>query len=138
MQRRRLGLEPEHHTPGRRLSTTPDTTPTTTPDTASASSAAPETTAYASPTITSDPFTLGVASGDPLADSVILWTRLLPVDPLPDTDIEVTWEIARDAEFADVVGSGTALAVAALGPFRPRRRDRSRTRQRVPLPVLPR
>ena len=67
------------------------------------------------PTITSDPFTLGVASGDPLADSVILWTRLLPADPLPDTDIEVTWEIARDAEFADVVGSGTALAVAALG-----------------------
>ena len=46
---------------------------------------------------------------------MILWTRLLPADPLPDTDIEVTWEIARDAEFADVVGSGTALAVAALG-----------------------
>ena len=62
-----------------------------------------EASADASPAITSDPFTLGVASGDPLADSVILWTRLLPADPLADTDIEVTWEIARDAEFADVV-----------------------------------
>ena len=30
----------------------------------------------AAPTVESDPFTLGVASGDPLADSVILWTRL--------------------------------------------------------------
>jgi alkaline phosphatase D len=95
----------------------PDTTGTTatTPDTAPASSAAPETTADASATVTSDPFTLGVASGDPLADSVILWTRLLPADPLPDTDVEVAWEIARDPEFAEVVGSGTALAVAALG-----------------------
>jgi alkaline phosphatase D len=98
----------------------PDTTRTTdttatTPETAPATSAAPETTADASATVTSDPFTLGVASGDPLADSVILWTRLLPADPLPDTDIEVTWEIARDPEFTEVVGSGTALAVAALG-----------------------
>jgi alkaline phosphatase D len=96
-------------------SATPDTTTGTTTATTPASSAAPETTAGASVAITSDPFTLGVASGDPLADSVILWTRLLPADTLPDTDIEVTWEIARDPEFADVVGSGTGLAVAALG-----------------------
>lgn len=95
--------------------TTADSTADTTPDTAPASTAAPETTADASPTFTSDPFTLGVASGDPLADSVILWTRLVPADPVPDTDIEVTWEIARDPEFANVVGSGAALAVAALG-----------------------
>ena len=41
------------------------------------------TTAAVSPTadLAADPFTLGVASGDPLADSVILWTRLAP-DPL--------------------------------------------------------
>ena len=26
----------------------------------------------------SDPFTLGIASGDPLPDSVVLWTRLAP------------------------------------------------------------
>ena len=101
--------------PTTRPADTSATTTDTATDTAPASSAAPETTAEALAAITSDPFTLGVASGDPLADSVILWTRLLPADPLPDTDIEVTWEIARDAEFADVVGSGTALAVAALG-----------------------
>src|SRR5687768_16141315 len=44
----------------------------------------------------SNPFTLGVASGDPAHDSVVLWTRLAP-DPLQGggiTDpVEVTWEI---------------------------------------------
>ena len=68
-----------------------------------------------SPTVTSDPFTLGVASGDPLADSVILWTRLLPAEPLPADDVDVTWEVATDDAFTDVVASGTAPAVAALG-----------------------
>jgi alkaline phosphatase D len=77
---------------------------------------APETTAGSTvPVVPSDPFTLGVASGDPLADSVILWTRLLPADPLPDEDIEVTWEVATDDGFTDVVATGTAPAVAALG-----------------------
>jgi alkaline phosphatase D len=56
-----------------------------------------------------------VASGDPLADSLILWTRLLPPIPLPATDVDVEWEVASDAGFADVVASGTAPAVAALG-----------------------
>lgn len=48
-----------------------------------------------------DPFTLGVASGDPLSDSVVLWTRLA-LDPLkadgdmPDQKIEVQWKIASD------------------------------------------
>jgi alkaline phosphatase D len=73
------------------------------------------TTTVATSSITSDPFTLGVASGDPLADSVILWTRLLPTDALPDDDVEVAWEIALDPDLAEVVGSGTARAVAALG-----------------------
>ena len=63
----------------------------------------------------SDPFTLGVASGDPLTDSVILWTRLLPAEPLPDTDIEVTWVVASDADMTNVVSEGSAPAVAALG-----------------------
>jgi alkaline phosphatase D len=64
-----------------------------------------------------DPFGLGVASGDPDATSVILWTRLLtpdPADPLPASDIAVDWEVATDAGFASVVASGTAAAVAAL------------------------
>src|SRR4051812_21273779 len=46
------------------------------------------------------PFTLGVASGDPLPHSVVLWTRLA-LDPLngggmPQRPIQVEWEIARN------------------------------------------
>ena len=63
----------------------------------------------------SDPFSLGVASGDPLPDSVILWTRLAP-DPLtagggmPSEPVDVTWTIATDETMQNVVGSGTATA----------------------------
>ena len=44
------------------------------------------------------PFTLGVASGDPLPDGVVLWTRLAP-EPLegggmPMANVEVGWEVA--------------------------------------------
>jgi alkaline phosphatase D len=47
-----------------------------------------------------DPFTLGVASGDPLPDGVVLWTRLAP-DPLTGggvagAPVEVEWLVARD------------------------------------------
>ena len=93
-----------------------DTTDTTTPpDTTPPDTTPADTTTSAAPAMQSDPFTLGVASGDPLPDSVILWTRLQPTEPLPDADIEVTWEIARDENFAEVVVDGTALAIAALG-----------------------
>ena len=62
------------------------------------------------------PFTLGVASGDPTSDSVILWTRLAP-DPLNGGgmgagDEAVDWEVATDEGFADVVASGTDTARA--------------------------
>ncbi|WP_426572028.1 alkaline phosphatase D family protein [Aquihabitans sp. McL0605] len=62
-------------------------------------------------------FPLGVASGDPDATSVILWTRLITpdaLDPLPAGDIAVTWEVASDDAFTTIVASGTAPAVAAL------------------------
>lgn len=62
-----------------------------------------------------DPFTLGVASGDPLDDAVILWTRLDPAVGLPEGDIEVAWEVANDPDMTDIVASGTGMAVAALG-----------------------
>lgn len=71
------------------------------------------------PSLTTDPFTLGVASGDPLDDAVVLWTRLAP-DPLvagggmPNGDVEVAWELLDD-ERDRVVDSGTALAAADLG-----------------------
>ncbi len=64
-----------------------------------------------------DLFGLGVASGDPTADSVILWTRLLAPaggDALPAADIAVEWEVASDVGFTSPVAAGTAPAVAAL------------------------
>jgi alkaline phosphatase D len=66
----------------------------------------------------SNPFLLGVASGDPLAESVILWTRLA-MDPIngggmPDERIAVSWEVALDAQFRTIVRSGVAHAVPAL------------------------
>src|SRR5438067_2224653 len=65
-----------------------------------------------------DPFTLGVASGDPLPDAVILWTRLA-MDPLKGggmgiAPVDVEWLIARDEGLKDVVRRGTAMAVADL------------------------
>lgn len=62
-------------------------------------------------------FPLGVASGDPTASGVIVWTRLITPDaaaPLPDADVAVDWEVATDEAFTDVVASGTGAAVAAL------------------------
>jgi len=92
-------------------SATSATTPATTEP---ADTTTPSTSA--APAFESDPFTLGVASGDPVADSVILWTRLAPTGALPDTDVEVAWEIARDAEMNDVVADGTpAHRAARLG-----------------------
>jgi alkaline phosphatase D len=65
-----------------------------------------------------DPFTLGVASGDPLSDGVVLWTRLAP-DPLggggiDESTVEVEWLVARDDAMKDVVRRGTASAVREL------------------------
>jgi alkaline phosphatase D len=59
-------------------------------------------------------FQLGVASGDPLADSVILWTRLVrdPLDAhsLPAHPIAVEWQVAHDAQFRRIARRGVALA----------------------------
>lgn len=62
-----------------------------------------------------DPFTLGVASGDPLPGSVVLWTRLAPKpyesgSGLPNARIAVEWEIAGDARFRRVVRRGRTTA----------------------------
>ncbi|TRX62653.1 alkaline phosphatase [Fulvivirga sp. M361] len=50
------------------------------------------------------PFYHGVASGDPLADAVIIWTRITPKDSLKS--IDVTWEIAESDDFQTVLQSG--------------------------------
>jgi alkaline phosphatase D len=64
------------------------------------------------------PFSLGVASGSPLPDAVILWTRILP-DPLnaastPPLALTVRWEVAEDEAFRKVVAKGSATASPAL------------------------
>ncbi|MCP8883105.1 alkaline phosphatase D family protein [Devosia sp. XJ19-1] len=70
-----------------------------------------------------DPFALGVASGSPTAQSVVLWTRLIFADSEPSAadafsfapapqypPMDVAWEIAEDEGFAHVVQSGIATA----------------------------
>lgn len=52
------------------------------------------------------PFYHGVASGDPLADRVILWTRIT-LDPVVDP-VSVNWEIATDTSFANIINNGSA------------------------------
>ena len=61
-------------------------------------------------------FSLGVASGEPAPDSVVLWTRLAP-DPLrgggmPPAPVAVRWEIADDEAMRRVVRRGSAVARA--------------------------
>ncbi len=95
--------------------TTPATDPaTTTTEAATTSTIAETTTTTEAPAVASNPFTLGVASGDPLPDSVILWTRLAPEEPLTD-DVDVEWEVASDEAMSDIVANGTATAPSALG-----------------------
>ena len=52
-------------------------------------------------------FRHGVASGDPLADRVILWTRVTPADESASTRaIDVRWRIARDPALAQTIARG--------------------------------
>jgi len=72
------------------------------------------------PAFPHDPFTLGVASGDPDASSVVLWTRLAPrpLEPdggMPPEPVNVRWEMATDEAFRRVVASGIAPATPPLG-----------------------
>jgi alkaline phosphatase D len=66
-------------------------------------------------TFASNPFTLGIASGYPEPNAVVLWTRLAP-EPLapgggmPDAPVEVEWELADDAGFRQVRRRGTTYA----------------------------
>ncbi|MCU0493088.1 MAG: alkaline phosphatase D family protein [Chloroflexaceae bacterium] len=94
----------------------------------------PASTASAAPRFGGNPFTLGVASGDPRPDSVVIWTRLA-LDPfngggLPSRRIPVRWVLASDDQMRTIVRRGTAVAspelahsvhveVAGLEPNRP-------------------
>ncbi len=71
----------------------------------------------AAPPPVRNPFTLGVASGDPLPDGMVLWTRLA-VNPLADNGLggmasstyEVRWMVATDSQFRNIVRLGTVAA----------------------------
>jgi len=89
------------------------------PDSTSTSQPTTITLAVPEADLAGDPFTLGVASGDPDASSVVLWTRLAP-DPLqgggmPTTDVDVLWEASGSDDFAALVASGITTAEAAHG-----------------------
>ncbi|MFF3563036.1 alkaline phosphatase D family protein [Streptomyces sp. NPDC002574] len=63
-------------------------------------------------------FLHGVASGDPLPDGILLWTRVTPTpEAVPGSGLgpatEVTWTVATDKALTSVVASGTATATAA-------------------------
>lgn len=51
------------------------------------------------------PFFHGVASGDPLPNAVIIWTRVTPNTQEPS--VEVVWEVASDEAFNNIVSTGT-------------------------------
>ncbi len=75
--------------------------------------------AWAKPFFAQDPFSLGVASGDPMPDGVVLWTRLVP-EPLqadggmPSRKVPVRYEVAADEGFRDVVRKGNTFATPEL------------------------
>src|SRR5262245_37649621 len=75
--------------------------------------------AWQSPKFPTSPFTLGVCSGDPSPDGVVLWTRLA-IDPLngggmPRQPVEVLWEVAADDRMSKVVQSGKTMASSDWG-----------------------
>jgi phosphodiesterase/alkaline phosphatase D-like protein len=55
-------------------------------------------------------FRHGVASGDPLADRAIIWTRITAP---PSATPEVSWEVAADAAFRRIVARGTTVTGAS-------------------------
>ena len=61
-----------------------------------------------------NPFTLGVASGDPGPNNIVLWTRLAPepadVASLGRRSIPVGWRVATDSRMRCVIARGTAVA----------------------------
>ncbi|MFI7050780.1 alkaline phosphatase D family protein [Streptosporangium canum] len=69
-----------------------------------------------------DPFTLGVASGDPDSDGFVIWTRLAPqplaedgLGGMPDRPFPVQWQVYGDAAGHRVLRRGVALATPEWG-----------------------
>ena len=65
----------------------------------------------APPAATPAVFAFGVASGDPLTDRVVLWTHAKVANST--ADVALTWQVANDAAFAQIVATGKLTATAA-------------------------
>ena len=67
---------------------------------------------------TAYPFALGVASGSPLPDAVVLLTRIcydqLQAAATPAIALNVRWEVAEDEAFRRIAAKGQATATPAL------------------------
>ena len=75
--------------------------------------------AWSQPRLPANPFALGVASGSPRHDSVVLWTRLVQTglfggSTLPNAAITVRWELAHDDAFTRIAQTGQAQALPEL------------------------
>jgi alkaline phosphatase D len=71
------------------------------------------------PKMSGYPFSLGIASGDPVSDGFVLWSRLAP-NPferasIAEISVPVIWEVADDAAMQKVVQSGEVIARRSLG-----------------------
>nr|WP_202477490.1 alkaline phosphatase D family protein [Streptomyces sp. SID5470] len=80
--------------------------------------AAPLAAAWPAGAVEAPAFLHGVASGDPLPDGILLWTRVTPTaEAVPGSglgpDTEVGWVVARDKAFTSVVAKGSVTATAA-------------------------
>lgn len=67
-----------------------------------------------------NPFTLGLASGDPAPDGFVIWTRLAPRPReqhggMPAAAVPVNWEVSEDDRFRTIAAKGEALARPELG-----------------------
>ena len=81
------------------------------PATAASTTGVPST---APSTDAASPFRHGIASGDPLPEAVVLWTRVTPTaDALPGSDsgprVTVGWQVATDPDFRRVVAQGSTV-----------------------------
>ncbi len=69
--------------------------------------------------LSDNPFTLGVASGDPSPDGVVLWSRLarstLEAVGAADQAVAVDWEVSEDDGFTRIAQTGSASATPQLG-----------------------
>ena len=75
---------------------------------------------WSAPVFSANPFSLGVASGEPLPDGFVIWTKIAP-KPLergagmPKRPVEVGWAVATDERMRKVVRKDVAIAPPELG-----------------------